>query len=461
MNHQSVMLLVLVVGMLCGVSIADDAGSLSVARAIQLVNEPYDGGDFNDNSGPMLQARQRLVRLDKSLYKYKPADANAWLACMRNKKYSMYGRLCAAYFLLDQNDEARDFVASKTKTKNLRHRYSAAEIVMLYVNCDSGKQWGIDTLIELLADGSLDGSGVESSPPGEYPQHDGDDILLTPIDDICWDLGFMEEKKAVPALISVLERRPFTGGAAFALGKIGDQRAIPVLMKVLKDRSGYLNREITALGELKCLEAVPILISRLGNPETTFGGLDILETEAILNALADIGDRSAIEPIQKYLRGDYPEECKAVARRVLMQIESADPVKSLLDLLDQETDESQRNDIISALAKYHDDRVVKRLDDIARTSDSASSRRAAIFALRDIGDRRALVTLASMLDFPWPKNMKLGAGGWKTTDFPNYFPEIIQASLRECTHQDFGKDASRWKDWIERNVGPDGSLPRK
>ena len=75
-------------------------------------------------------------------------------------------------------------------------------------------------------------------PRGKYPDGDKFDIMNSPLNDICWSLGTMKEQKAVPALISVLERRPRTPGAALRLGEIGDQRAIPILMRVLKDRSG-------------------------------------------------------------------------------------------------------------------------------------------------------------------------------------------------------------------------------
>ena len=262
----------------------------------------------------------------------------------------------------------------------------------------------------------------------------------------------MKEKKAVPALISVLQRLPGTGGAAFALGEIGDPRAIPVLMKVLQDRSGYEDREVTALGKLKCKEAVPVLISRLGNPRTTFSGMDELETSAIFEALLAIGDARAIAPIEKYLAGANPARSKAIARRVLVQLQSPDPVKGLLELLDAETYEPERSDIILDLVKHPDERVVGKLATIARTSDSAFMRREAIFGLQNIGSRSSLLVLASLLDVTFPKDLK-AEWGWKMKpDFEKYFPETIEQSLKGCTKQDFGRDRKRWEEWITKNV---------
>ena len=124
-------------------------------------------------------------------------------------------------------------------------------------------------------------------------------------------------------------------------GEIGDERAIPILMKVLTDRSGYDDAEVTALGRLKHKEAVPILVSRLGKPKSTFSGLDIIETEKLLEALLEIGDKRAVEPIEQYLKGDYPEQSKAVAQRVLVQLKAPDPATALLELLDKETYEPE------------------------------------------------------------------------------------------------------------------------
>jgi HEAT repeat protein len=321
-----------------------------------------------------------------------------------------------------------------------------------YVGRDSAKTWGVKVLIRLVSDGSIDDSGVTGSPPGQYPEGDRDDIMQSPINSICWDLGFMKEKESVPALISVLKRKPKIGGAAFALAEIGDPRGIPVLLTILKDRSGYEHREVTALGKLKAKEAVPELIAHLGHPETTFSGLDILETTAILEALLEIGDKRAIPPIEQYLNGPFPDRSKAAARRVLTQLKSPDPVKTLLVLLEKEAYEPERSDIISALTKYKDTRVVKELANIASTSDSAFMRRQAIFGLAMIGDQQSLLALTSLLDLAFPKDLK-AKWGWKSPpDFQTYFPETVAMCLRGSTNQDFGKDRIKWEKWIMANT---------
>ena len=167
----------------------------------------------------------------------------------------------------------------------------------------------------------------------------------------------------------------------------------------------------------------------------------------------EIGDQRAMEPITEFLKGNYPRRSKAVARRVLVQLKSPDPVKPLLALLEAETYEPERSDIIQDLVNYGDQRVVEKLATLARTSDSAFMRREAVFGLRDIGTRSALLVLASLLDTPFPKDLKADWGWKMPPDFRKYFPEIIRECLKESTKQDLGKDRSLWEEWIKRNVG--------
>ena len=324
----------------------------SIDDAIKRAKKKTSG--FANMSPSELQVHYRLTwLLSNEHYKYEAGHAERWSALMRDEKENMYARLCAAYFLLDDQQDARTFVSTQLKSENLRHRYNAAEAVRLYL-AYGGKgpasKWGVATLVELLTDGSIDGGGVSGSRPGEFPLGDRHDIMHTPIDSICWSLGYRKVKTAVPALISVLERRPQTSGAAYALGEIGDEQAIPILLKVLDDKTGTADFEVTALAKLKCKQAVPILISRLGRP-----GMGQFETEKLLEALLAIGDNRAIKPIEEYLSGDYPKESKAVAKRVLVQLSSSDPVQALLDLLESETYEPERSDIIRALAERNDD----------------------------------------------------------------------------------------------------------
>ena len=296
---------------------------LSIDEAIQHVGRRSGGFEFATSSaGFELQVWWRLTGiLYEGPYKYLPGHSAKWKSCMLDENQNMYARLCAAYFLSDEDKEAREFLESHVASKNLRYRYNAAKAVEMYVSRDPSKTWGVNLLIQRLSDGSLDGGGVHSTPPGDYPDGDASDIMGTPLDSICWDLGCMKEKKAVPALISALQRKPDIGGAAFALGEIGDTCAIPILITILKERPGYRSRDVVrALGMLKAKDAVPVLVSRLGEPKRTGDSFDIMETNDILEALLAIGDKRAVPPIEEFLSTGTPGESEPVARRVLAQM---------------------------------------------------------------------------------------------------------------------------------------------
>lgn len=431
----------------------------NIAQAVEFVSKPNEGNPWGCGSGGELQVDNRLDCLfSLAKYKYQPQDAPTWKACMLDGKQNIYARLCAAYFLLDNDESARLFIREQLASQNLRHRYNAARIVQLHVDQDATKIWGIDIMIGLLADGSIDGSsatGINSSSAKDYPDGDRHDIIATPIESICWQLGGMKEKKAVPALISVLQRQPQNDGAADALGEIGDEKAIPVLLEILKAKSGSINHfDIRALGKLKAKETVSALVDRLEHAQVSewYG---TMEADQIMETLLAIGDQRAIEPIRKYLQKDVPEKSKSVARRVLVQLQSPDPVKDLLDLLAAETDKYEKYDLVDALAKYKDLRVVKQLETIARSSDSASMRYHAVLGLRNIGNQSSLLALASLLEVTFPKKMKGPWGKGDPPDFSRYFPETIAIYLRQCTQQDFGEDPTKWKEWIVGNLKPE------
>jgi HEAT repeat protein len=402
-------------------------------------------------SGVELQVEERLRNVLRS-YVFQPAHSPWWKAVLRDEQTSVYGRLCAAYFLVSDDVEARRFVTRQAHAKNLRHRYNAAKVVETRVRRGAAAVWGIDLLLELIASGALDGSGVTSTPPGDFPEGDRTDIMFSPVGDICWTLGALKPVRAVPTLIELLGRKPNIGGAAYALGEIGDARGAPVLMTILEHRTGYEDREVTALGKLKHLPAVPILLARLGHPRTTFSGLDVLEAQRILEALLAIGDKRAVPRIQAYLRGPHPKHAKAVARRVLIQLDDPDPVPGLVALLRSETYEPERADLLRALSKHADPRAIRAMDDVTTRSPSAFMRREAIRALGAIGNRAALLSLANALTARFAN--LTSEFGWKTppTSFETFFPALITTTLEAATDQKLGADALAWKSWIESNV---------
>jgi len=460
MNYGSRLLCIGLVFAFVGDVVAQQAPpeptKVSVERAILAAERP--NGDFGGrplrNMPPFeFQTIRRWEGLEYGVgYRYEPAHADAWLKYLHDDTKSVYARLIAAFYLLDDYEEARKFMAEQMKSSNVRARHNAAAMLDRFAPRDPKspqRDWRNGLLLSALADGSLDGRRVDHSPAHDYPEADRNDFDHTPIDDVCRHFAFDKRPEAVPALISVLERRPETGGAASALGAIGDERALPVLMKILKNRKGHEVDVAYALAKFKHLEAVPILAARLGHPRS--------DPTTLLEVLLKFGDLRAVEPIEKYLAGNPPDEEKSIARRVLVQLRSPDPVKELIELYDRETESYARSRLIEALTEHHDARVTAKFTDIARTSDFASERRDALNGLATLADRRSLLALAALLDQTWPANLKERFMGKVRMehDYAEEFPQDIHADLKLATKQDFGRDRKKWEAWIEQNV-PEG-----
>lgn len=419
----------------------------------------------------------------------KPADIPIWTGLLNNSRASPYARLCACFFLFDTDPQAIRFLEKELRSSNPRLRFNAATVLVMFMLEKMQKspqerppQWSIELSIRLLADGSLDRIDTPETRGlvslGEGFESDSGDILATPCWDFCWVMGNLKEQSAVSALISVLERNPANPTAARALGDIGDPKAIPILMKILTDKTGYDHSEITALAAFKHKPAVPILCARLGHPETTFGGFDIVETEIILNALNEIGDKSAVPIIKAFIPlSDNPRNT-STAKRVLIQLEQDDPVSELLKLLHEKSavdPPPQRNDngrfvgnmsdilmpggdefetmsLMQDLRKYKDVRVVAAFADIARTSKFFDLRQYAITLLA-LPESPAVHELAGLLKADFPKSLYADPKTWASDarDAGTILRDLIVDRLKSLTQQDFGFDAERWLRWAEEH----------
>lgn len=461
-------------------------------EAIAVATRPGWETDF---SGPGCQTGQRLALMifpqsEALYYQPKPEDLPFWKSLMHDRRAGNYARQCACYFLLDTDAEARAFLTHEVREKDPRRRFNAATVLNLYMRekfrgGENSKppQWAIDLTILLLADGSVDHIKTEEAkygiPEGEGVERDSADILATPIWDLCDVMRWIKEAKAVDALIAVLQRDPKNPSAASALGDIGDAKAIPILLTILKDENGYDHSEVTALGHLRCREAVPFLVAKLGHPKSTFSGLDVLETQYLLEALRDIGDKNAIDPIKAFiLVSDSPKKTTA-AKRVLAQLEQDDAVPALLTLLRGEGtgagrkpgpesqigplsdflqpagDETEQAAIMQDLSRYLDERVIREFAGMARTSESAFLRRTAIIRLANPKFPEAVKELALLLDVRFPDNLKT-TWGWRgrPKDINKELHEGVVTLLKSLTKQDLGDEAGPWLEWLKSHPLP-------
>jgi len=128
---------------------------------------------------------------------------------------------------------------------------------------------------------------------------------------ICEILGEIRDPKAVPALIKRLEDEEanpsVASAAAYALGKLGDRRAVDPLKKHLDaaDRE-LLYNTIVALGNLRAKETADRILKKVDDDRTEFFGRRI--GNAALMALGKMRHRGALKKIKSILTSDEKTE---------------------------------------------------------------------------------------------------------------------------------------------------------
>jgi HEAT repeat protein len=100
-------------------------------------------------------------------------------------------------------------------------------------------------------------------------------------------LGELEDRRAVPILVSLLRDEEINYSVAWALGEIGDERAIGPLIEALRDKSSDMRfGAISALEKLGAVAALPHLHALLNDHEKTHYGAPISVAEAAKAAIA-------------------------------------------------------------------------------------------------------------------------------------------------------------------------------
>jgi len=397
----------------------------------------------------------RLLGADQQLdYTNPSADRDKWQRVLTDERANIYARMCAAQYIAATSEEARNFLERQLASPNLRHRYNAAEAVLWHIGMDHDNKWGIDILLQHTTAGHFDGvythgktTSADSSVGKAYPDGDQSDHKFSPLDDICTHLGLLRCQRALPVLMGVLERKPGQMSAAYALGQIGDPKAIPSLIKSLQAQPAHadLSRLIASLAYLKATEAVPHLLRHLNAPGTDPNGLP--HTGQLLDTLRTLGGKQAIGGIRTYLTSHPDSPWQTTAQRVLVELEAADPVAELITRYQAAQKEEDQEEWLLALLRYPEDpRVCRVLATTAGNSEYYFLRMAAIDGLGQINSRESLLALANLLDHRFPDNLK----GSSILRVGRSKPELefarrIHESLKLLTGKDLPPDAAVWK----------------
>jgi HEAT repeat protein len=175
---------------------------------------------------------------------------------------------------------------------------------------------------------------------------------------------------------------PEKAEAARALGRIGDRRAVEALMSALDQTQhpGVRSAAAEALGELRELRAIPILVEML-NASAPLPSLAPEVRRAAAEALSKLGWRpSSVKEAARYATAR--DDTKGVSTEVLAEVVKADGDK--------------RWAALQELARSGGSSAIVRFVDPGAYSD-ASVRSAAVMTLGKIGDARAADSLIQVL----------------------------------------------------------------
>jgi len=179
----------------------------------------------------------------------------------------------------------------------------------------------------------------------------------------------------------------------------------------IRTQTGTPVPSILLLGRLKDRRALPILLDALNKRK------DLHCRLTVINALDELGDKEAVEPLLQILVDDkeFPGPRMAAAR-ALGKFGDARAVEPLLRILKDERENKEvRRDAASALGTFRDKRAVEPLINILRNKrEDVWLRVAAASSLGNIGDPKAIEPLQDALKDP-----------------SDYIPNAAQTALRK------------------------------
>lgn len=295
--------------------------------------------------------------------------------------------LCYARYLLDLDEvEAKKLVEDSILRGDVAKQRDAVVALTYHVGEDRKKTWALDLLHKVLKERAL--------------PHD----LL---DDVARSLGAAHFTPAAGALQDALAHDPLLGGAASALGELGDKSAAPTLIQAFKSGGdpavllgalGHLatpaavdlllanihqDEAVRALGRLHELRALPLLKDELAHLQS---GAEAKTHRAYLTvAIARLEDSHPVEAVLTL--GEHRDNDLTLRREALISLLDDDitPVQDrVLALFKSDPDTNIRRFCVWLLAKH-------------LTAESALAMLEAALTPRPVESKDDLATESSLL----------------------------------------------------------------
>lgn len=349
-------------------------------------------------------------------YRARADDEQVLLVAMRKTNRELDRRLATASFLLDLgNAEARKLVDECLAGKYGDAAVRDAALVVLRSGKDIDDTWSRKRVIALM---TRAGSPSDSMLWYELCQYAGEIKLI----------------EADQFLIEHLRRHPDDGRAAWALGRIGDPKAIDVLIDTAEHDFEVREDHVRALHKLNAEKLPAILLRHCDNG-------------ACLEIIGDLGLKAAIQPIRDYLSVPNGGRTQGVARITLARIsatDSKDLAQRLLAIAKQASTVDEKGMAFSYAGPTKQPLLVPALLEEIRTSDDESLIFDCLRALGDIGDSTSLKALVSLFDHDFSYVMRS-----RRRYSAHAFNDAIIAALRDATGKDYGHNIAAWRSVVD------------
>ena len=263
---------------------------------------------------------------------------------------------------------------------------------------------------------------------------------------LAMDLGFgqilakMKSKKLYPLLADICRTSPEYGimqrDVIQALGELGDNRAVPLLLDVLKehdtgicDSGGTYTAASYALAKMGAKEAIPILLKYLDDWKTYL-------------ALAQYRDDRVL-PALKNAVSRLKEAAWYEAEHLIIELEGGDRLPRLIELWYAAAGWAPI-DLLYEIADSKDERAIPFATDLLRNSASLDRRMAAASILGQLRSPEAIKPLIDALDMDLNA---LAQGIERKGDHNEMFREQLAHDLEKMTGKHFGVHKYLWLVW--------------
>ncbi len=355
--------------------------------------------------------------------------------------------LLAAIAAKHGSDQGRDLILAASRYTDYSITRSRLSALGYLVYSKNPPDWVIDAIHQALAD-TRQASGYTSF--GQFVKGIEVSRLANHLID---GLGNAKNPKSVPVLIEIAKGTQSSPEAVAALGIIGDPRGIPICLELLQREIQMIKKEpqshsapseelLRSLGKLKAKEAVPILLA-------------YLYSDDVIAALGEIGDPSAIAPLQAIVAANgivdpdpYTWEKRFqkrsfAARMALIKLEPGDPAPKWIAVLqDQSLESTQRRAAVWELGNHPDPRAIPPLIAAINTDPDGAVVNQAITVLTAYPYKLAVAGLIDCFDADFK-----GKSDWKRAYKPEMFAANIGDTLHTLTGQNFGPDQAQWAKW--------------